>query len=232
MIMTKKAVLLLSGGLDSSTLVALLSNQGYEIHALSFFYNQRQSVELERIKKFITSYPAVKNHTIINIDLSSFVISSLVNKDLEVPKYSSHTDLGNKIPSTYVPARNTIFLSYALGYAETIDANKIFLGTHYDDSANYPDCRPEYLKAFEILANLATAKGVNGGGIQIIAPLLHMSKAEIVTTGLKLGVDYTNTITCYDPNDQGQSCGECHACLVRLKAFELNQIKDPISYSR
>ncbi|MDG1436532.1 MAG: 7-cyano-7-deazaguanine synthase QueC [Rickettsiaceae bacterium] len=227
--MSKKAVVLVSGGLDSSTVLAMVEKQGFEIHALSFNYAQNHVIEIEKIKKFITNYN-VKNHQIINLDLSAFSTSALVSKDVSVPKYNKSEDLGDDIPVTYVPARNTIFLSYALGYAEVIGAQDIFIGAHMTDSANYPDCRSEYLKSYENMANLATKSGVEGKQISITAPLIEMTKTEILTEGLKLGVDYSNTITCYDPTPKGESCGKCHACLVRLKAFEENNAKDPIVY--
>lgn len=227
--MTKKVVLLVSGGLDSSTVLAMLhwKNIG-DIYALSFNYSQNNIVEINKIKKFIQNYN-VKHHQVINIDLSAFITSSLINKLTPVPKYASAQELGNAVPSTYVPARNTIFLSYALGYAEVIGASDIYIGAHSNDCANYPDCRPEYLKSFEIMANLATKQTTQGNKIHIHAPLLEMTKAEIVQRGLELGVDYSNTISCYDPKDD-LSCGECHACLVRLSAFKQNNHLDPVKY--
>ena len=227
--MSKKVVLLVSGGLDSSTVLAMLNSQNVgDIYALSFNYSQNNIVEINKIKKFIQNYD-VKHHQVINIDLSAFSTSSLINKSTPVPKYSSAQELGNAVPSTYVPARNTIFLSYALGYAEVIGANDIYIGAHSNDCANYPDCRPEYLKSFEIMANLATKQSTQGGKIHIHAPLLELTKAEIVQRGLELGVDYSNTISCYDPKDD-LSCGECHACLVRLNAFKQNDHFDPVKY--
>lgn len=226
----KKAVILVSGGVDSSTVLAMVRKMGYEIHAISFNYSQRNKVELEKIKELIRSYN-VKQHKSINIDLASFGGSALTDKDIEVPKYENHSDLGDEIPVTYVPARNTIFLSYALGFAEVIGAHDIFLGVHASDYANYPDCRPEYIEAFQKLANLATATGVEGEGITIHAPLINMTKTQIVKTGLELGVNYANTISCYDPSNNGISCGICHACLLRIKAFEENNAKDPVVYN-
>ncbi len=225
----KKAVVLVSGGLDSSTVLAMLDKDEYEIYALSFNYSQNNLVELVKIQNFITSYN-VKAHKIINLDLSAFSTSALIEKAVQVPKYSSANDLGNQIPVTYVPARNTIFLSYALGYAEVIGAVDIFIGSHMTDSANYPDCRPEYLKSFEAMANLATKFGVEGNKVNIHAPLINMSKAEIVAKGTELGVDYSKTISCYDPTPLALSCGACHACLIRLQAFETNGQADPIQY--
>ncbi len=227
--MNKKAVILVSGGIDSSTVLAMLRKENFDIYAISFNYAQNHIIELNKIKKFITKYN-VKDHRIINLDLSAFRSSALVADDIDVPKYNTADDLGNKIPVTYVPARNTIFLSYALGYAETIGAHNIFIGAHMTDSANYPDCRSEYLESYEKMANLATKFTTEGEEISIVAPLIKMSKTEIVAQGLKLGVDYSDTISCYDPSDKGLSCGKCHACLVRLKAFADNGVKDPVSY--
>lgn len=224
----KKAVVLVSGGVDSSTVLTLVSKQGYEIYAISFDYGQKQVIELQKVKQLIKNYN-VKEHKIITIDLKSFG-SALVNDDIDVPKYEQEVDLGNEIPLTYVPARNTIFLSYALGFAETKEANDIFIGIHATDSPNYPDCRPEYIKSFEVMANLATSSGINGNKITIHAPLIDMTKTEIVRLGLKMGVDYSSTISCYDPTPVGESCGKCLACLVRIKAFEENGLKDPILY--
>lgn len=225
----KKAIVLVSGGIDSSTVLALLEKEEYEIHAISFDYMQRQAIELIKIQQFIKSYN-VTTHRIIKIDLSGFKGSALTDISVSVPKYTNHKDLGDEIPLTYVPARNTIFLSYALGYAEVISAYDIFIGTHVTDYANYPDCRPEYLKSFEVMANLATAMGVKGNKISIHAPLIKMTKGEIVALGIELGVDYSNTISCYDPTSTGLSCGKCHSCLTRIKAFRENDMKDPIFY--
>ena len=227
----KKAVVLVSGGLDSSTVLAMLDKDGYEIYALSFNYSQNHLVEIAKIQSFITRYN-VKAHKIINLDLSAFNNSAPIDKAIQVPKYSNVNDLGDQIPVTYVPARNTIFLSYALGYAEVIGAFDIFIGAHMTDSANYPDCRLEYLKSFETMANLATKLGVEGNKININAPLINMSKAEIVAKGIELEVDYSETISCYDPTISAISCGTCHACLVRLEAFKANGQVDRIQYLR
>jgi 7-cyano-7-deazaguanine synthase len=231
LLMNKKAVILVSGGLDSSTLLAMIQKEGFDIYALSFNYAQNHVIELNKIKQFIIKYN-VKEHRIINLDLSAFTSSALVVGGVNIPKYKNSDDLGDDIPVTYVPARNTIFLSYALGYAEVIGANNIFIGAHSTDSANYPDCRVEYIESYEKMANLATKSSVEGQKISIIAPLINMSKSEVVTEGLKLGVDYSNTISCYDPTPDGKSCAECHACLIRLKAFKNNQVIDPITYVR
>lgn len=229
--MNKKAVILVSGGVDSSTVLAMIKKAGFDIYALSFNYAQNHVIELNKIRQFIVQYN-VKEHRIINLDLSAFSSSALVAGSVDVPKYKTADDLGDNIPVTYVPARNTIFLSYALGYAEVIGANNIFIGAHSTDSANYPDCRAEYIESYEKIANLATKAGVEGRKISITAPLIKMSKSEIVAEGLKLGVDYSSTISCYDPTSDGKSCAECHACLTRLKAFRDNQLEDPIAYVR
>jgi 7-cyano-7-deazaguanine synthase len=227
--MNKKAVVLVSGGVDSSTVLAMVGKMGFEIHAITFNYLQRHSVEIVKIKGFIKDYP-IKQHKLINIDLRSFGGSALTSDEIDVPKYTSANELKSDIPVTYVPARNTIFLSYALGFAEVVGAYDIFIGAHAVDYANYPDCRPEYLKSFEDMANLATAAGVSGKRISIHAPLINMSKGEIISAGLKIGVDYSKTISCYDPSEKGESCGKCHACLIRIEGFAKNQIKDPIAY--
>ncbi|MFY9589185.1 7-cyano-7-deazaguanine synthase QueC [Rickettsia endosymbiont of Halotydeus destructor] len=225
----KKAVNLVSGGADSSTVLAMVKKMNYEIHAISFNYHQRNKVELQKIKELIKKYD-VKQHKIIDIDLRAFGGSALTDDQIDVPHYHDSNELADDIPVTYVPARNTIFLSFALGFAEIIGARDIFIGVHATDYANYPDCRPEYIKSFETMANLATAAGVQGQRIQIHAPLLHMTKAEIIKTGIELGVDYSKTISCYDPTLEALSCGTCHACLTRLDAFKKNKVQDPIKY--
>jgi len=222
----KKAIVLVSGGVDSSTVLAMVKEQDYEIFALSFNYSQRQIIELERVKEIVFNY-GVLEHKIINIDLSAFGGSALTDHTIEVPKYEKASDVGDSIPLSYVPARNTIFLSYALAFAEVVGAYDIFLGVHATDYANYPDCRPEYLASFEHMANLATASGVGGNKMTIHAPLINMTKTEIIASGLKLGVDYSRTISCYDPSVSGKSCGSCHACLIRQDAFRENGIADP-----
>lgn len=224
----RKAVVLVSGGLDSSTVLAMLNKLNYEIYALSFNYAQNHIIEIKKIQKFIKNYNVVE-HRIINLDLSAFRSSALINKDMDIPKYSSRNEVKSNIPVTYVPARNTIFLSYALGYAEVVGSSEIFIGAHKSDADNYPDCRLEFLKSYEEMANLATKAGVEGAKITINAPLIKMTKAEVVKTGLELGVDYTNTISCYDPVEEN-SCGKCLACTIRLEAFKLNNISDPITY--
>lgn len=226
----KKAVILVSGGIDSSTVLAMINKMNYEIYAISFSYLQRHNIELQYIAQFIQDYN-VKQHKIINIDLQAFGGSALTDDKLVVPKYQDASELQSDIPITYVPARNTIFLSYALAFAEVIKSYDIFIGVHATDYANYPDCRPEYIQSFENMANLATAAGVQGNRLKVHAPLLQMTKAEIISTGLKLGVNYAKTISCYDPTHEGLSCGSCHACLLRLKGFAENGIADPINYA-
>ncbi len=227
--MKKKAVILVSGGIDSATVLAMIQ-KNYEIHALSFNYAQRHLVELSKIRDFLQDRP-VAEHRIINLDLRSFGGSALTDDSINVPKYSNAQELKNDIPVTYVPARNTIFLSYALAFAEIIGAYDIFIGVHATDYSNYPDCRPEYIKSFEAMANLASAAVIEGKGrITIHTPIIHMSKSEIVACGLALGVDYSKTISCYDPTPAGLSCGSCHSCLLRLKAFKDNDKPDPIDY--
>jgi 7-cyano-7-deazaguanine synthase len=223
----KKAVLLLSGGLDSTTVLEIAKADGFDMYALSFSYGQRHKIELEAVANIIKRSPVIE-HKIIQLDLRAFGGSALT-ADIEVPKHDEYTP-SNEIPVTYVPARNTIFLSFALGYAEVIGANDIFLGVNAIDYSNYPDCRPEFLEAFGKLANLATASGVKGNDIMIHAPLIKMTKAQIIQTGLRLGVDYSITNSCYDPTDKGESCGKCDACHLRLNGFKEAGVKDPTPY--
>lgn len=217
--MTKKAVVLLSGGLDSATVLALANSQGYECHALSIEYGQRHVCEIEAAKKIASAIGAA-SHVVQPIDLNTWGGSALTS-DIEVPK----DGLQDGIPVTYVPARNTIFLSLALGYAEAIGASDIFIGVNAVDYSGYPDCRKEFIDAFELLANLATKVGVEGQHIQIHAPLINMSKVGIILEGLSLGVDYSMTQSCYDPVDD-KPCGACDACRLRDAAFlELENLR-------
>lgn len=225
-----KAVILVSGGADSSTVLAMVKNMKYEIYALTVNYQQRNNAELDKISQLIQEYNVVE-HKIINIDLRLFGGSALTDEKIDVPQYVHGSDLKNSIPVTYVPARNTIFLSYALCYAEVIRARDIFIGVHTSDSADYPDCRPQYIESFQKMANLATGIGVGGQKITIHAPLINMTKAQIIGIGLELGVNYANTISCYDPKDNGLSCGVCLACTIRLDAFKKNNVQDPIKYA-
>lgn len=225
------AVLLLSGGLDSTTLLALATRDGYSVHALTFQYGQRHSVEVAAATAAATRY-CVASHRVIDIDLRSFGGSALTT-DAEVPRGRDLEDLsGPAIPATYVPARNTIFLSYALAYAEVTAARDIFIGVNALDFSGYPDCRPEYIAAFEQMANLATRAGVEGTApVRIRAPLMHMGKAEIIALGASLGVDYGSTTSCYDPGKAGEACGECDACQLRLRGFAQAGLRDPVAYA-
>lgn len=226
----KKAVLLLSGGLDSTTTLALAKAQGFEVYALSFSYGQRHSFELEQAKT-IASKMGATQHKVINIDLGGFGGSALTEAALSVPKDRSSEQIAHGIPITYVPARNLVFLSFALAWAEVIRSYDIFIGVNALDYSGYPDCRPEFIKSFEQTANLATAYGVEGKQkITIHTPLIAMSKAEIIRTGLAHGVDYSLTTSCYDPDDTGKACGHCDACKLRLKGFAESGAQDPIEY--
>lgn len=228
--MTRNAVVLLSGGLDSATVLALTKRDGFDIYALSFNYGQRHDVEIARAKSLATRY-GVKKHVVANIDLRVFGGSALTD-DIAVPKGRDIETESTEIPVTYVPARNTIFLSYALAFAEVVAAWDIFIGVNALDYSGYPDCRPEFIAAFEHLANLATKAGVEGGDqIRIRAPLINMTKKEIVMTGTALGIDYSLTSSCYDPNADGKACGTCDACLLRLRGFAEAGLEDPAGYA-
>ncbi|WP_438994411.1 7-cyano-7-deazaguanine synthase QueC [Pseudemcibacter sp.] len=227
----KKAVVLLSGGLDSSTCVAIAKDQGFEVYGLSFSYGQRDNHELNAARKVAKSMN-INRHEIIDIDLRAFGGSALTD-DIDVPKGRSEEEIDDEIPVTYVPARNTIFLSFALAFAETIESNDIFIGVNALDYSGYPDCRPEYITSFQEMARLATKIGVEGDdGVRINTPLIDMTKAEIIKTGLSLGVDYSMTTSCYDPAQDGSACGECDSCLLRLKGFKEASGIDPIRYKQ
>ncbi|MBL7106364.1 MAG: 7-cyano-7-deazaguanine synthase QueC [Phycisphaerae bacterium] len=227
----KKAIILLSGGLDSATVIAIAASQGYLCYALSFRYGQRHERELISAENIAKTNNAAQ-HRIIDIDLAQLGGSALTDKNIEVPKQGDDLENKNKIPITYVPARNTIFLSYALAWAEVIGAFDIFIGVNSSDYSGYPDCRAEFIKAFEKTANLATAAAIEKKGIyKIHTPIIELSKAEIITAGTKLGVDYSLTHSCYDPTPQGKSCGKCDSCRLRLKGFKEAGIKDPIEYA-
>jgi len=222
----KKAVVLYSGGLDSTTCMAIAQADGFETYAMSFAYGQRHAVELEKARSYAPKIGAV-SHQIVQIDLRQFGGSALT-ADLDVPKDQA---ADGTIPITYVPARNTIFLSFALGWAEVLGAFDIFIGVNALDYSGYPDCRPEFISAFENMANLATRAGVEGDHPYTIhSPLIQLSKAEIIRTGLDLGVDYRLTHSCYDPTPTGLSCGHCDSCRLRLKGFREAGVEDPISY--
>jgi 7-cyano-7-deazaguanine synthase len=222
----KPAVVLLSGGLDSATCLAMCKDQGFVPYAISFRYGQRHAIELDRAQ-YIATQAAVAKHVVINIDLGAIGGSALTDTLLAVPKHDHASDIGTNIPLTYVPARNTVFLSYALGWAEVLGSSDIFIGVNALDYSGYPDCRPEYIAAFETMANLATKAGVEGHPIRIHTPLIQLSKAEIIRIGLSLNVDYSKTLSCYDPGETGVACGHCDSCLLRLRGFELNGMRDP-----
>jgi 7-cyano-7-deazaguanine synthase len=227
---TKKAVVLLSGGLDSTTTLAVAQSAGYDIHAISFRYGQRHSLELESASR-VANAMGVVEHLIIDFDLRAIGGSALTDQ-IEVPRGRGTQEMASGIPVTYVPARNTIFLSFALAWAEVLGAQDIFIGVNALDYSGYPDCRPEYIEAFEKMSTLATKAGVEGRlRLKIHTPLIAMTKAEIIQTGLKLGVDYSLTHSCYDPNSQGSSCGECDSCLLRLKGFAEAGARDPLRYA-
>lgn len=225
----KKAVVLLSGGLDSTTTLAIARSEGFQAFALTFRYGQRHTAEIEAARRVAEALGATE-HVLVDFDLRRFGGSALTS-DVDVPKDRSLDSMAEGIPVTYVPARNTIFLSFALAWAEVLGASTIFIGVNALDYSGYPDCRPEYLTAYEQMARLATRTGVEGQQeLHIQAPLLHLSKAEIIRRGLELGVDYGLTLTCYDPSPEGKSCGHCDACLLRMKGFAENGMLDPVSY--
>jgi 7-cyano-7-deazaguanine synthase len=222
-----RAVVLLSGGLDSSTVIAIAQQQGFEVFALSFSYGQRHTAELESAKAVAQQFD-VARHVVVDIDLRRFGGSALTD-DIEVPKGRDIRQVAEEIPVTYVPARNTIFLSYALAWAEVLVAGHIFIGVNAIDYSGYPDCRPEFIEAFERMANLATRVGVEGDmPLRIEAPLLQLTKAQIIQKGIKLGVDYALTNSCYDPLDSGAPCAECDACLLRAQGFRDARLSDPL----
>ncbi|MCH7590493.1 7-cyano-7-deazaguanine synthase QueC [PVC group bacterium] len=225
----KKGIVLLSGGLDSTTLLAVAQSEDYQIYALTFDYGQRHVIELESAKA-IAKACAVYEHRVIKIDLRAFGTSALT-ADIDVPSHRCESEIANGIPITYVPARNTIFLSYALAWAETLEAQSIFIGVNAVDYSGYPDCRGEYLEAFQKLANLATKKGVEGFQLKIQAPLIQLTKSEIIRLGVSLGVDYSMTTSCYNPDPNGMACGVCDSCVLRRKGFKEAGMKDPIAYS-
>jgi 7-cyano-7-deazaguanine synthase len=226
----KRAVVLLSGGIDSTTTLAIAIAEGYETCALSFDYGQRHQIETEAARRVVNSLGA-KEHRVAKIDMRVFGGSALTD-DLDVPKQRSEKEIAHGIPVTYVPARNTIFLAYALAWAEVIGASAIFLGVNAIDYSGYPDCRPEFIEAFETLANLGTKAGVEDRRFQIHTPLIKFSKAEIIRKAVELGVDLSLTHSCYDPTPEGFACGECDSCLLRLKGFREAEIKDPIRYAK
>src|SRR3954447_9311781 len=214
----KRCVVLLSGGLDSTTTLAIAKSEGYRPYALTFRYGQRHEVEIEAARR-IANRLGVAEHAVASIDLRAFGGSALTD-DIEIPKDRRHDEMSEGIPVTYVPARNTIFLSFALAWAEVLGAADIFIGVNALDYSGYPDCRPEYIEAYERMANLATRVGVEGTTrLKIHTPLIDLTKAEIIQRGVRLGVDYAETVTCYDPAEDGAACGHCDACLLRIKGF-------------
>lgn len=225
----QKAVVLLSGGLDSTTTLAIAQSEGYDCHALTFRYGQRHEIELAAARQVAERY-GLTWHTVVDLDLRPFGASALTG-GAEVPKDRSLESMEHGIPVTYVPARNTIFLSFALALAESLEAFDVFIGVNAVDYSGYPDCRPEYIDAFERMANLATKAAVEGQRrIVIRAPLIQLTKAGIIRRGLDLGVDYRLTSTCYDPDSAGAACGRCDACSLRLRGFAENGVADPIAY--
>jgi len=227
----RDAILLLSGGIDSTTAGAIAKQKGFQLHALSFRYGQRHEHELEAAKR-VAGFLAARAHLVIDFDLRAVGGSALTDR-IDVPKSRSQAEITHGIPITYVPARNTIFLSFALALAERIEAEDIFFGANQLDYSGYPDCREEYIRAYEQMANLATKAGVEGRSrVKIHAPLIRMTKSEIIQKGLELGIDYGLTWSCYDPTPDNRACGLCDSCQLRLKGFKEAGITDPISYAR
>ena len=227
---TKKAVVLVSGGLDSATTLAIAKHEGFDIYAISFDYGQRHHFELEAARRVCESQ-GVAELVVFKVDTSIFRGSALTN-DIPVPHNRDDSQMADGIPVTYVPARNTIFLSVGLGLAESVGANDLFIGVNAVDYSGYPDCRPEFIKAFETMANLATKAGVEGQRLNVHTPLIRLTKAEIIQRGVALGVDYGLTHSCYDPLADGTSCGECDSCQLRLRGFREAGFADPIRYNK
>lgn len=225
-----KAVCLLSGGIDSSTCLGVARREGFECYALSFDYGQRHRIELQAAAR-VAEFFGAREHRIIPVDLRAFGSSALTADDLAVPKHRSAAEMTQGIPVTYVPARNTIFLAFALAWAEVLECSDIFIGVNAIDYSGYPDCRPEFIEAFERLANLATKSGVEGSRMRIHTPLIKLSKAEIVRLGASAGLDFALTHSCYDPDQGGRPCGQCDSCLLRLKGFQEAGLRDPLRYA-
>lgn len=221
----KKAVILFSGGLDSTTCLAYAKREGFDCYALSFNYGQRHSSELNAAKKIAAHFNA--KHKVFNLEVNQFGGSAITDNNIDVPDYD---EKNTHIPVTYVPARNTIFLSVALAWAEVLNAKDIFIGVSHVDYSGYPDCRPEYIKAFQNLANLATKFGVEEGGIKIHTPIIHLSKAETIKLGYDFGVDYSMTVSCYKANEEGHACGQCDSCMLRKKGFSEAMVADVTRY--
>jgi len=226
---SQKAIVLLSGGLDSATTLAIAQRENYRVFALSFRYGQRHTLELQYAQK-LAKLKSVEKHVLVDIDLRIFGGSALTD-DIPVPKKQSVAEIREEIPVTYVPARNTIFLAFALAWAETLSARNIFIGVNALDYSGYPDCRPEYIQAYTEMANLATKAGVEGHRLQIHTPLIGLTKAEIIKTGTGLDVDYALTHSCYCPDNHGRNCGQCDACLLRRRGFEQAKVTDPTLYA-
>ena len=225
-----KAVCLLSGGIDSSTCLGVARREGFECYALSFDYGQRHRIELQAAAR-VAEFFGAREHRIIPVDLRAFGSSALTADDLAVPKHRSAAEMTQGIPVTYVPARNTIFLAFALAWAEVLECSDIFIGVNAIDYSGYPDCRPEFIDAFERLANLATKSGVEGSRMRIHTPLIKLSKAEIVRLGASAGLDFALTHSCYDPDQGGRPCGQCDSCLLRRKGFQEAGLRDPLRYA-
>ncbi len=224
---TKKAVILVSGGLDSATVLAMAKEQGFDCYALGFDYGQRHRAELAAAIR-VSEALGVVEHKVIQLDLSSIGGSALTDNAIEVPEYD---DDAKGIPVTYVPARNTVFLSIALGWAEVLGAKDIFIGVNAVDYSGYPDCRPDYISAYETMANLATKAGVEGNTLRIRTPLIDLTKAEIIQQGMRLGVDYSLTVSCYQANEAGEACGKCDSCYLRQEGFKAASVSDPTRYA-
>ena len=228
--MTKKAIILLSGGLDSTTCLAIAHSQGFDCYALSFSYGQKHSSELQAAREIAES-AKIKLHKVIDLDLGSFGGSALTDDAIDVPTVNVNEQQDSSdIPVTYVPARNTVFLSVALAWAEVLQADAIFAGVNAVDYSGYPDCRPEYIKAFQAMADLATKEGIEGRGVKIKTPLIELTKVAIIQLGESLGVDYSQTVSCYQADQAGRACGECDSCQIRKKAFVTAQVVDPTRY--
>jgi len=222
-----KAIVLLSGGLDSTTTLAIAKSEGFDCYALSFEYGQKQISELISAKNIAKQFGVVE-HRIMSISLADIGGSALTDSNIDIPKYNESSE----IPITYVPARNTVFLSFALAWAEVIGSQSIFIGVNVLDYSGYPDCRPEYIKAYEVMANLATKQSIEGTKLNIHTPLIHLTKAKIITKGLSLGIDYSKTTSCYQANSDGEACGECDACVLRRNGFDEAEVEDPTMYQQ